>query len=178
MLDACAYEWTPGQVLRVCVAGTDWPNTVAPPAPVTLTVHGAVALPVLAGDHSRSRRSAPGPSTPPSRPRVSRWSIHDDVLARTTTARTMSVSAYATPYDGTAREDYLGEVSVDRRTFAQHAHADTIYDLSWPDVEIRVRSVMDMTSAPTGRRRHRDVGVARRRGGLTPLVAGGASNRR
>ena len=39
VLDACAYLWAPGQVLRVSVAGADWPNTVAPPAPVTLTVH-------------------------------------------------------------------------------------------------------------------------------------------
>ncbi len=30
VLDACAYEWSPGQVLRVSVAGTDWPNTIAP----------------------------------------------------------------------------------------------------------------------------------------------------
>ena len=52
VLDACAYEWSPGQVLRVSVAGTDWPNTIAPPAPVTLTVHDVpVELPVLTGDH-------------------------------------------------------------------------------------------------------------------------------
>ena len=50
VLDACAYEWSPGQVLRVSVAGADWPNTIAPPAPVTLTVHAAeIELPVLAG---------------------------------------------------------------------------------------------------------------------------------
>ncbi len=72
------------------------------------------------------------------------WEIHDDVLARTTSARTVSVSEYDTPYDGTAREDYRGEVSVDRRTFAQHAHADTTYDLTWPGIEIKVRSVMEL----------------------------------
>ena len=66
------------------------------------------------------------------------------MLARVTTARTVSVSEYDTPYDGTAREDYRGEVSVDRRTFAQHAHADTTYDLTWPGVEIKVRSVMEI----------------------------------
>ncbi len=51
VLDACAYAWSSGQRLRVSVAGADWPNTVAPPAPVALTVHGAVLeLPVLEGD--------------------------------------------------------------------------------------------------------------------------------
>ena len=66
------------------------------------------------------------------------------MLARTTTARTVSVSEYETPYDGRALEDYRGEVSVDRRTFAQRAHADTTYELSWPGVDIRVHSVMDI----------------------------------
>ena len=40
LLDACAYRPDPGHRLRLSVAGADWPNTIAPPAPVTLTVHG------------------------------------------------------------------------------------------------------------------------------------------
>ena len=39
------------------------------------------------------------------------WSISDDVLRRTTTAHTHTVSEYETPYDGTAREDYRGAVT-------------------------------------------------------------------
>jgi uncharacterized protein len=144
VLDACAYEWTDGQVLRVSVAGADWPNTIAPPAPVTITVHAAeVDLPVLEG-------SWPAPTFGPGAEHTTEsaegiaWEIHDDVLARTTTARTVSVSEYDTPYDGRVLEDYRGEVSVDRRTFAQRAHADTTFELSWPGVDIRVRSVMDV----------------------------------
>jgi hypothetical protein len=41
-------------------------------------------------------------------------------------------------------------VSVDRRTFAQHAHAETTYDLSWPGVGIKVRSVMDVEIGAAG----------------------------
>jgi hypothetical protein len=144
VLDACAYEWSAGQVLRVSVAGSDWPNTIAPPAPVTLTVHAAeVSLPVLDG-------SWPAPTFGPGAEHTTEsaegiaWEIHDDVLARTTTARTVSVSEYDTPYDGRALEDYRGEVSVDRRTFCQRAHADTTLELSWPGVDIRVWSVMDV----------------------------------
>ena len=145
VLDACAYLWAPGQVLRVSVAGADWPNTVAPPAPVTLTVHeGALVLPVLAHDHPQPT-FAPGADRSTESAEGISWSIHDDVLARTTTARTRSVSDYATPYDGRAGEDYLGEVSVDRRTFDQTAHAVTTFDLTWPGVEVRVQSVMDLT---------------------------------
>ena len=51
VLDACAYEWTPGNTLRVSVAGADWPNTIAPPAPVTMTLRTAsLTLPFLDGD--------------------------------------------------------------------------------------------------------------------------------
>ncbi len=144
VLDACAYEWSPGQVLRLSVAGSDWPNTIAPPHPVTLTVHAAeIELPVLDGDW-------PAPTFGPGAEHSSEsdegvaWEIHDDVLRRVTSARTVSVSEYQTPYDGRALEDYRGEVRVDRRTFAQHAHADTTYELSWPGVDIRVKSVMDV----------------------------------
>ena len=144
VLDACAYRWTPGQLLRVSVAGTDWPNTIAPPAPVTLTVHEAVLeLPVLAGSWPAPSFGEGAEHSSESAEGVA-WEVHDDVLRRVTTARTVSVSEYETPYDGRALEDYRGEVSVDRRTFAQRAHADTTYELSWPGVDVRVHSVMDV----------------------------------
>ena len=171
VLDACAYLWAPGQVLRVSVAGADWPNTVAPPAPVTLTVHdGALVLPVLAHDHPQPT-FAPGADRSTESAEGISWSIHDDVLARTTTARTRSVSDYATPYDGRAGEDYLGEVTVDRRAFDQTAHAVTTSTSlarrggagavgDGPDPDRR-----------RGRRGHRDPRLARRRGDLPPHLA-------
>jgi hypothetical protein len=78
------------------------------------------------------------------------WEITSDVLARTTTARTRSCTTYPTPYDGHALEDYRGEVSVDRRSFAQRAHADTRLELHWPGVDVAVRSVMDVAVAGDG----------------------------
>ncbi len=141
-LDACAYELSPGHSLRVSVAGSDWPNTVAPPAPVTLTVHGgSVDLPLLEGDHPTCSFEA-GAEHSSESPEGVTWEVRDDVLARRTTARTHSVSDYPTPYDGRAVEDYLGEVWVDRRTFAQGADATTRYLLSWPGVEIQVVSTL------------------------------------
>jgi hypothetical protein len=146
-LDACAYAWSPGQLLRLSVAGTDWPNTVAPPRPVTLTVHGAeLELPVLKGSWPAPAFGAGARRSTESAEGVG-WELHDDVLARVTTASTRSLSEYETPYDGTVREDYQGEVSVDRRSFAQHARADTTYDLTWPGVTVQVRSVMEVDIA-------------------------------
>lgn len=149
-LDACAYSWTPGNRLRLSVAGADWPNTVAPPAPVTLTVGGgSLELPVLVGDF-------PAPTFEPGAEHSSEsaegvtWEIRDDVLRRTTHARTHTVAEYATPYDGRAREDYFGEVSVDRRTFAQAAHAQTTFELTWPGAAVHVRSVMDVAITGDG----------------------------
>lgn len=148
-LDACAYAWDAGNRLRVSIAGADWPNTVAPPAPLTLTVDGSVTLPVLPGRF-------PAPSFAPGAAHSSEsaegvgWEIRTDVLARTTTAVTRQVSDYATPHDGHAREAYLGEVTVHRDTFAQSAHADATYDLTWPGVAVSVRSVMDVAVSTDG----------------------------
>jgi hypothetical protein len=150
-LDACAYSWTPGQTLRLSVAGADWPNTVAPPAPVTLTVHEAtLELPLLDGGDWPVPELGPGAEHSSESAEGVGWEIRDDILARTTTALTRQVADYATPYDGHAREAYLGQVSVHRDTFAQTAHADTTYDLSWPGVDLQVRSVMDVAVSARG----------------------------
>jgi hypothetical protein len=149
VLDACAYSWSPGQTLRVSIAGADWPNTIAPPEPVALTVHEAVlTLPLLTGSFPAPTFGAGAEHSGESAEGVG-WEIRHDVLARTTTAGTRSDSRYPVPYEGTAREFYGGEVAVDTRTFAQRADADTVYELSWPGIEITVRSTMTVDVTPT-----------------------------
>lgn len=149
-LDACSYAWDAAQSLRVSIAGADWPNTIAPPAPVTLRIHGGeLVLPVLVGDFPAPVLPAGAEHSSESAEGVS-WSITDDVLARTTTARTRVESAYETPYDGRSHEVYVGEVSVDRRTFAQHAHADTTFELSWPGIDVHVRSMLEVEITAAG----------------------------
>lgn len=151
VLDACAYEWSPGQRLRVSVAGADWPNTVAPSAPVTLTVHAVeVDLPELRGDFPLPT-FRPGAAHSAESTDGIGWEIRDDVLARTTTALTRSETSYDVPHGGRALERYLGEVAVDRRTFAQTAHAETTFELGWPGVDVMVRSTLDVVIGPEGR---------------------------
>jgi predicted acyl esterase len=150
VLDACAYQWTPGNTLRVSVAGADWPNTVAPPAPVTMTLRTAsLTLPFLDGEDFPEPSFTPGDEHSSESTDGVGWSIHHDVLARTTSATTRIDSRYPTPYDGTAHELYLGELSVDTRTFAQRAHANTVYELSWPGIEVAVRSIMTLDVTPS-----------------------------
>ncbi|MBO0845680.1 MAG: CocE/NonD family hydrolase [Nocardioides sp.] len=162
-LDACAYEWTPGHTLRVSVAGADWPNTVAPPAPVSLTLRTAsLTVPLLDGSFPEPRFGPGAEHSSESHEGVG-WEIHHDVLARTVRASTRAESRYDTPYGGTAHELYLGEVSVDTRTFAQRADATTVFGLTWPSsgestVEVTVRSTMTVDVTPTSY----DVSIATR----------------
>ncbi|WP_148571848.1 CocE/NonD family hydrolase [Nocardioides caldifontis] len=143
-LDACAYRFAPGHRLRVSVAGADWPNTVAPPAPVTLTVQGGeVTLPVWDGEPA-DPGFTPGAETSSEDPAGTTWTISDDVLARTTTCHVDHGSDYAVPHEGHAWEHYTGTVSVDRRTFAQRADAACTYRLTWPGVDVRVHSTMQV----------------------------------
>ena len=56
-----------------------------------------------------------------------------------------SASDYGTPF-GSASERYDGWVSVDERTFAQHAHSDVEFTLRFPEVTATARSVMDLST--------------------------------
>jgi hypothetical protein len=151
LLDACAYRPDPGHRLRLSIAGADWPNTIAPPGPVTLTVRGGtLTLPLWTDSGVAPPGFLPGADHSSEDGSDVLWSITKDVLRRTTTARTHVVSSYEIPGDGTALEDYAGEVGVDRRTFAQWATAETTYRLTWPDVEIRVVSTLRVDIGPDG----------------------------
>ena len=139
-LDACAYEFGPGQTLRLSIAGADWPNTVAPPAPVTLVVHrGSLALPRydrVAWDPGFT----PGAEASSEDPTDVSWTTTRDVLRQTTTCSVRHGSTYDVPHDGAATEEYAGDVVVDNLTFAQHATATCTYRLTWPGVDVRVES--------------------------------------
>ncbi|WP_051276650.1 CocE/NonD family hydrolase [Marmoricola sp. URHB0036] len=150
VLDACAYQLAPGQALRLSIAGADWPNTVAPPAPVTLTVHaGSLKLPLQSGAAEEPPAFTPGAPTSSEEPDGVSWTVSRDVLRNTTTCAVRHGAEYDVPYDGRASEQYAGDVVVHRRTFAQHASADCTYRLTWPEVDVSVSSTMrvDVTAA-------------------------------
>jgi uncharacterized protein len=150
VLDACAYRLAPGHTMRLSVAGADWPNTVAPPAPLELTVHdGELTLPVSAAT-SRDPGFTPGAETSSEDPSGIDWTITDDVLRGTTTCAVRHGSDYATPYDGHAWEEYVGSVSVDRATFVHQAVAECTFRLSWPGTDVRVTSRMRLDLSSEG----------------------------
>ena len=150
-LDACAYEPAPGHLLRLSVAGADWPNTVAPPAPVTLTVHGGtLELPLWRGPGTTPVSYTPGAATSSEDPSGISWTTSRDVLAGTTTCAVRHGSTYEVPHEGRATERYAGEVTVDRTTFAQRASAECSFILGWPGVEVLVRSTLRVDIGPDG----------------------------
>jgi putative CocE/NonD family hydrolase len=145
-LDACAYAFDPGQRMRLSIAGADWPNTAAPPRPVTLTVHsGQLELPVWGGSSPYSAPVlAPGGAASEDPSGVT-WTVERDVLAATTACVVDHGSTYDIPHGETATEHYSGRVQVDRETFGQTTTATTTLTLRWPDCEISVAATMDVT---------------------------------
>ena len=152
-LEASAYRWLPGRTLRVSVAGADWPNVVAPGGPGFLTLRDAIlTLPIYDPDPD-----APVPDFAPGNAASSEdtdgitWRIERDVARRVTRCVVASKSHYETPF-GSASERYDGWVSVDERTFAQHAHSDVEFTLRFDAtdttdaVNATTRSVMDLST--------------------------------
>ncbi len=144
-LDACAYRFAAGQRMRLSLAGVDWPNTAAPPSPVSLSVHGGVlSLPHWSGPSPYSAPSlASGGESGEDAAGVT-WSLRRDVLRRVTECVVDHGSTYDVPHDGVATEHYSGIVSVDERTLEQHAEAEAAFELRWPECTVRSVARLDL----------------------------------
>ncbi len=150
VLDACAYELAPGQRLRLSVAGADWPNTAAPPAPLTLTVHGGeLVLPVWSGESPYAPPELrPGDAEAGEDPDGVVWRVERDILAREVCCVVDSGSTYPVRHAGLAGEHYAGRVSVDTRSFSQRAQAEAEFWIRWPEVAVAARSTLDVHIGP------------------------------
>jgi uncharacterized protein len=135
-IDAIAWQWAPGHVLRLALAGAAWPNVIASPSPSTLTVHGGeLVLPVYdpAGSPYPTPVFVPGDDSADEESSAVTWRTSRDVLARVTGA---FVEHGGDPHDtphGRAGEHYVGEVSVQTQTFAQSARSEVTFNLHYDD---------------------------------------------
>ena len=154
-LEATAWQWRPGRRLRVSIAGSDWPNTTAPPAPVTLSIHGGrLLLPAYAPAGSPTPRAlAAGDETSPESSHGVLWRVERDILGRTTSCVIDHGSVYDAPY-GSVAEHYAGRVSVSTRTFEQIASSDVSFALRFDDdgagnsVSVKARSILEVHAGP------------------------------
>ncbi len=146
-LEACAHRFSAGQVLRLAVAGADFPNTVVPPGPSTLTVHGGeLELPVVtAGSPFPAPSFRPGADVSGESAAGVTWRIERDVLAGTTSCVVEHGSSYATPY-GHGTEHYTGRVGVDLATHDQTATAAASFTVRFddPPTEVRTQATLDV----------------------------------
>ena len=157
-IDATAWRWEPGHVLRLALAGADWPNVIAPPARVSLTIHGGeLVLPTY--DATTNPYPAPvftpGDEKADEDPATVTWRTWRNVLARVTGA---VVDHGGDPYDtpfGRMGEHYFGEVSVQTDTFAQSARSEVTFALHFSDdgsgvpVDCVVSSRLQIEADPT-----------------------------
>ncbi|MEV4417562.1 CocE/NonD family hydrolase [Catellatospora sp. NPDC049609] len=144
-LETCAYTVLPGRRLRLSVTGADWPNTVLPPRPVTLTVDGDASTILLpAPQHTDpAPRYDQGQREVAADPVV--WRITDDVVDRVTTAYVEHGSTWEVT-GGTCADRYTGSVSVDRRTWRQTARSTARYTLTWDQTRVSTECAVELTA--------------------------------
>ncbi len=148
-------SWTvrPGRSLRLSVSATDWPNTIAPPHPVTLVVDAdasTLRLPVATAPSSVPAPAALVHLDPPSDAGVSpaiTWRVSDDVLARTTSCTVDHGSTYDIVGDGACTDHYAGTVTVDRRTWNQSASSSASFAIRWPEATVRAASTVEFAAS-------------------------------
>jgi hypothetical protein len=149
-LEATSWAFDAGHRLRLAVCGTDWPNTLAPPEPVILSLDLAgttLVLPRVSGPSPCPPPSLTASTSTPNEPTDVDWRVEHDVLRHQTSCVVDHGSTY--DEDGvTCTEHYAGRVTVDTVTFAQRAEGTTTFTLAWPDVSVttEVRMVMDATT--------------------------------
>lgn len=152
-LDATSWVFPAGHRLRLSLAGSDWPNLVPPPTPVTLVVEregSALTLPVLDGPGP-----SPAPSLPPPRPSPEagrddedapvRWRVVRDVLGHRTEAE-IDHGGRTELADGTVLvERYQGTVgaALDRPGLSW-ARGSATYRIQWPEATVATSARLDL----------------------------------
>ena len=151
-LDATSWVFPAGHRLRLSLAGSDWPNLVPPPGPVTLTVErdgSALTLPVVEGPSP-----SPPPSLPPPRPTAEpdkdgdppvRWRVVRDVLGHRTEADIGHGGRTKLPDGAVLVERYQGTVgaALDRPGLTW-ARGSATYRIEWPEATVATTARLDL----------------------------------
>ncbi len=148
-LEATTWTLEPGHVVRLAVAGTDWPNCWPPPGPVTLDVDVAsieLVLPLVdlpASNHTFQAGSGPSPDEAEG----VEWRIEHDVLGRETRVATRYGGTYDGLHGAVVSDDYRGQLGVSTvdpsRAWAR-GHAS--YVIEWPEAIVTTESTLEVTS--------------------------------
>jgi predicted acyl esterase len=159
VLEVTSWTFEAGHRVRLDLAGTDWPNAWAPPAPVTIAIDRSATtleLRVLDGPSPISER----PVFPP--PNLGdpdeaeehdpaegvRWSVTHESLTRITSANAGSTSEdEATPTTPAMRSHYDGTVSVSTVDPGRAvARGEAEFELRWEEATVRSRADLTIES--------------------------------
>jgi uncharacterized protein len=148
--EATTWRLLPGHVIRLAVAGTDWPNCWPPPGPVTLSVDAesvVLDLPVVDGLPDSVHRFEPGEGPSDDEADGVEWRIEHDVIARETRVATR----YGGTYDGvggaTVTDDYRGELGVSTANPAlAWARGSSSFEIAWPETRVRTEATLRVES--------------------------------
>jgi predicted acyl esterase len=151
-----ATTWTlaPGHVLRLAIAGTDWPNCWPPAGPVTLEVDAAtveLALPLTTSLSASTHTFVPGEGPSAHEADGVTWRIEHDVIARETRVATR----YGDTYDGVhgvvTTDEYRGELGVSTTNPANAwASGTSSYRMTWPEASVRTEATLAVESDEHG----------------------------
>ena len=157
-LEAASYVFPPGHRVRLALAGTDWPNTWPPPAPVTLAVdRSSVQLELPTVDGPGPVAEPPPFSAPPARGGAEDdddpdggapvWRLEHDVLARRSRAVVDHGGTSRGPHEARVTDWYQGQVEVSLLDPGRSsATARCRFELAWPDVTCAADARLEMVS--------------------------------
>jgi uncharacterized protein len=158
-LDATSWVFPARHRLRLSLAGSDWPNLVPPPGPVTLTVErdgSALTLPVLEGA-SPSPPPELHPPRPPDPPTAEpdggnddppvRWRVVRDVLGHRTEAEIDHGGRTELPDGSVLVERYQGTVgaALDRPGLSW-ARGSASYRVEWPEATVATSARLELNA--------------------------------
>jgi hypothetical protein len=145
-LEATSWRFDVGHRLRLAIAGTDWPNTVAPPVPVVLDLDLAATtlhLPRVDGPGVGSPPSLVSSTEQPDEPTDVVWRVERDVLRRETSCVVDHGSTYQES-GVTCTDHYVGRVTVNTETFAQQMRGSSSFTLDWPEATVTSRAELEV----------------------------------
>jgi predicted acyl esterase len=151
-LDATAYTFEEGHLIRLDLASSDFPSSWPPPLPGILVVDraaSALVLPTLDGPPvAPAPLFAPGAAVGKGVDRV-RWEIHEDVLGRERAVEIDHGGVRGRVGDAETSDRYHGEIRVrwpepGRCT----ATAGAELELAWPEATVRSESRTVLRSDP------------------------------
>ncbi|MEZ5114811.1 MAG: CocE/NonD family hydrolase [Candidatus Nanopelagicales bacterium] len=160
-LEACSYEFAPGERIRVALSVTEWPNAAAPPQRQGYDVDLAAShllLPVVEGSGPYPAPVLPEPPSADAPPEatasqeesadedVVRWWTERDVLTSTTSASVDHGSTYDGLHGARCSEHYTGTVDVRDSDWRQGARATTRFAVTWPEVAVTSTSTLDLVA--------------------------------